>query len=289
VLDPQQVLGIIPHEPVASSRERRWQGATVHVFRDQGPTDIHAEGFSHHLLIMRTQRSVSVWQRRGGHEQSTPAGPGRLELVPAGMQNEWRWTEPLSATHLHLDPLLVFGYIEQAGGDPASCAVRPAFSVDDPILRRHLCALQAVTESGHGVTLYAEALARGVAARVASGYVDSGGYTIEGPRRLSPRQLHLVFDYIDAHLGGNLSLGDLAGVAGISSFHFARLFKTSTGETPHRAVVRLRVHRARRLIESGLSLADVASAVGFSDQSHLHLHYKRAFGETPGQTRRSLR
>jgi AraC-like DNA-binding protein len=42
------------------------------------------------------------------------------------------------------------------------------------------------------------------------------------------------------------------------------------------------------LIEDGLSLADAASAVGFSDQSHLHLHYKRAFGETPGQTRRNL-
>lgn len=288
-LDPQQVLDIIPHNPAVSSRSHGWRGATVDVFRNQGPADIQAGAFSHHLLILRTERAVSVWQRREGREQSTIAGPGQLELVPAGVENEWRWRETLSATHLHLDPLLVRNVIEQAGGDPGPCVLRSAFSFEDPLLCQHIRELQALAESGYSLALHAEALAQGVAARLATGYVDGGKLSIEGPRRLSSRQLRLVCDYIDAHLNDGLSLGQLADVAGISSFHFARLFKASTGDSPHRAVVRMRVHRARRLIEKGLSLADVATAVGFVDQSHLHHHYKRAFGETPGTTRRSLR
>src|SRR5690606_10005732 len=87
---------------------------------------------------------------------------------------------------------------------------------------------------------------------------------------------------IHAHLDQNISLAELAAVAHMSEFHFARLFKHTTGLPPYQFVIHQRVERAKRLIATGrLSLAQIAIDVGFSDQSQLHRHFKRLVGVTP--------
>jgi AraC family transcriptional regulator len=85
-----------------------------------------------------------------------------------------------------------------------------------------------------------------------------------------------------------LSLTDIAGAVHLSSFHLARLFKQSLGVSPHQYLIQLRVNSARWLLSAGSgerSLAEVASAVGFADQSHLARHFKRVTGLTPRQFR----
>jgi AraC family transcriptional regulator len=112
------------------------------------------------------------------------------------------------------------------------------------------------------------------------------------PRRaaIGAPALRRVIEYIDAHLGQGLSLAELAGVAGLSPFHFARVFKRTTGLAPHQFVVRCRVERARDLLVRGqATVADVAAHVGFADQSHLSAHFKRVFGMTPAAFVRSMR
>jgi AraC family transcriptional regulator len=75
----------------------------------------------------------------------------------------------------------------------------------------------------------------------------------------------------------------------LSPFHLARLFKQRLGVSPHRYLVQVRVDNARWLLSAGSgarSLAEIASAVGFADQSHLTRHFKRVTGMTPSQMRR---
>jgi AraC family transcriptional regulator len=68
----------------------------------------------------------------------------------------------------------------------------------------------------------------------------------------------------------------------LGEFHFARLFKQTTGLPPHQFVIHKRVERAKRLIAAGrLSLSQIAIDVGFSDQSQLNRHFKRLVGVTP--------
>jgi len=101
--------------------------------------------------------------------------------------------------------------------------------------------------------------------------------------RLSDEELARLDWHIVANLDTPLTLEDLSSLVGRSRFHFSRLFKLATGVTPHQYVVRRRVERARELLRAGGVIAEVAAAVGFSSQSHLHSHIQRAFGCTPGQ------
>ncbi len=80
-----------------------------------------------------------------------------------------------------------------------------------------------------------------------------------------------------------LELADLAGVAGVTVFQLIESFRRATGLTPHAFLIQLRLNAARRELKQGASLAEVAIANGFYDQSALTKHFKRAYGITPGQ------
>ena len=90
------------------------------------------------------------------------------------------------------------------------------------------------------------------------------------------------------HLGVSISNADLAAEAGVSEFHFIRLFKKATGRTPREHVTRLRVERACGLLRSEpeRTLAWVAGRCGFSNASHLSRAFKASVGVTPGVFRK---
>jgi AraC family transcriptional regulator len=95
-------------------------------------------------------------------------------------------------------------------------------------------------------------------------------------------KLRRVIAYIDARIGDNISLEDLASVAGVSRFHFHRQFKKSLGVTPHDYILRARIERAKGLlIESDLTVGEVSGAVGFVDQSHFSHTFRRLTAMTP--------
>jgi AraC-like DNA-binding protein len=107
---------------------------------------------------------------------------------------------------------------------------------------------------------------------------------------LPPAAMRRVHEYMEAHLHDSIELVELAAIAGLSIFHFARQFKQSAGVTPHYYLIRSRIERARELLAStDLSLSEIAFATGFSDQSHLTRHFRQLIGVTPGQFRWSLR
>jgi AraC-like DNA-binding protein len=81
----------------------------------------------------------------------------------------------------------------------------------------------------------------------------------------------------------NLSLDQLAGLAGLSSFQLIGLFKRTVGLTPHAYLVHVRLKAACRLLRRGGSLADSALTAGFCDQAALNKHFRRCYGITPLQ------
>ena len=107
---------------------------------------------------------------------------------------------------------------------------------------------------------------------------------------LPPAAMRRIREYVDAHLSENVDLPVLAGVAGLSVFHFAREFKRTVGVTPHYYLLKERLERARDLLgRTDLSLSVIALATGFADQSHFTRRFRQILGTTPGEFRRSQR
>jgi len=107
---------------------------------------------------------------------------------------------------------------------------------------------------------------------------------------LPPGAMRRVREHVEGHLSESMDLVELAGVAGLSVYHFARAFKQSTGMTPHHYLVHRRIERAQEMLaRSELPLSEIALAAGFSDQSHLARHFRQMLGMTPGQFRWSQR
>jgi len=106
---------------------------------------------------------------------------------------------------------------------------------------------------------------------------------------LAPAVRRRLADYIDAHLERNITLGMLAEAAGLSEYHFARMFRISFGMAPHAWIAGRRVDRARHLLQtSGLPLQQVADACGYADLSHFSHRFRAAVGVSPRQYRQVL-
>jgi AraC-like DNA-binding protein len=96
--------------------------------------------------------------------------------------------------------------------------------------------------------------------------------------------------WIDAHSHRPIGLEDAAGQAGISPFHFLRLFSDTLGVTPHQYLVRSRLrHAARRLADDNSAITDIAYDVGFGDLSNFVRTFHRAAGASPLRFRQASR
>jgi AraC-like DNA-binding protein len=107
--------------------------------------------------------------------------------------------------------------------------------------------------------------------------------------RRDRRALRLAPDYLAERSERNVGLDELALAAGIGKFRLIRLVREATGQTPHALQLAHRLRAARRRLEAGAPIAETALATGFVDQSHLHRHFVRSMGLTPGAYRRCFR
>lgn len=134
--------------------------------------------------------------------------------------------------------------------------------------------------------LFAESLSVGVALhlRRTRGVKSDAGKHERG--KLTRRQWACIDELIDSGLSSDLSLATLTAAIGLSKPHFVRLFRNTTGTSPHQYVIRRRAERARQLVQgSNLPLVDIAAEVGFANQSHLNRVFLQLYGVTPRSAR----
>jgi AraC family transcriptional regulator len=214
--------------------------------------------------------------------RSTRLKPGDLFVYPQGASMYLSMPLPVELTCIQVAPAVTAAIAEETGCSPEVLG-------EGPLHAEHVMTMAALLEaevrSGYaGGKLYGEHLAYAFAAQLIQGYGASAVGARNG--RLQGGRLAAVLEYIHARANEDLSLHDLARVARLSPFHFSRLFKSSTGVTPHQYVLQWRIEEAKRLLRHGrLQIADIAQQLGFRDQSHFTARFRRITGATPKRWR----
>jgi AraC family transcriptional regulator len=180
--------------------------------------------------------------------------------------------------------------IETASGrSPASVEIMPQFTIRDLTLERiaHQL-LNKISDPAFDSKLRTEFLAQELAEHILQTHTSLDLRPPSRPHTMSPNRLKRAEDFIGANLGQDMSLQDIANAAGMSLFHFAKVFKRATGRSPHQYLTERRMLQARSLLHDGrLSVGEVASAVGLS-QNRFGIVFKRLMRMTPSKFREVL-
>lgn len=133
---------------------------------------------------------------------------------------------------------------------------------------------------------------------IANKFPEAKNESLEGknqhPRIVPERairnpRVELLIAFMIANLQRSISLTELAGVANLSPSHLCRLFKTQTGISPGEYLRRLRMEKARHLLSTSvLSVKQIMAVAGYNSKSHFVCHFRRSFGLTPSEYRRTV-
>lgn len=211
---------------------------------------------------------------------------GQVMFVPGGHRIEGSSDFPSKVRHVVvlLDLELIEDELAKEGGIQAP-DLPFHFDLKDGVIATRMRALQAELESpGLLRRLYVESLSCEIATRLVRQHATKHPALHRGG--LSPRRLSEVKEYIETNLSREITLSDLAAVAGVSEAHFCRAFQKSVGIASHRYIVHRRIELAKRmLVESKLPIVEVALAAGFGDQSHFTKRFRHVVGTTPWRFR----
>jgi AraC family transcriptional regulator len=292
-IGPLDWLKNIPHVAVAASDRLGWVGLEAARYRAAPASEYNPPALTHHwfVLFIRPPQELDLAYEEVKRHMPPPAGS--IVLVPAGSPALWRWSGPRDTLHIYLEPGLVARVAAEAFElDPARLTIPPLGGQDLPHLRAAMLAVDAeLTAGGAGGRLAAQSLANVLAVHLIR-HVLAPRRPERGRDGALPRgRLRAVVEYIEEHLDTGPTLEQLAAVARLSPYHFARQFKRATGLPPHQYVIARRVERAKGLLQGGddFSLAQVAARAGFADQSQFSHHFKRLVGVTPGRFRTPAR
>jgi AraC family transcriptional regulator len=292
-IGPLDWLKRVPFRPDAASDGLGWVGLEATRFRAAPGSELDQPAITHHRLLMITRPPAELELVYDGVKRHVPPPAGSVSLLPAGSPARWRWSGRKDTLNVYLDPPLVARVAAEAFDlDPARVTVPPLDGLDLPHLRAAMRAVEAeLTSGGAGGPLAAESLANVLAVHLIRHVLTPRQPARGRDGALPQRKLCAVVEYIEEHLEASPTLEQIAAVARLSPYHFARQFKRATGLPPHQYVIARRVERARQLLQGGaeLSLAEVAADAGFSDQSQLSHHFKRLVGVTPGRFRTPAR
>ncbi len=226
------------------------------------------------------------WRIAGGSLKQKSIQPGEIGITAKDTPIWGRCFAPSDILIISFSPHLLNAAVADAASS-AKVELAALQHTRDRKMRAIGSLLERETRAGCPTgRLYGEFLGMALAAHVLRTYAVFPLETAEYRGGLPRYRLRHVVDYIQANLSEDNSLQALADLARVSPFHFCRSFKQSTGLSPHRYILQLRIQEAQRLLKkTTLAISDVANRLGFSDQSHFTMVFRRLVGTTPARWR----
>ena len=281
-----EINRVLSHQPIASTRERGWSGITVDLYRAHLNCSEQYPALDHHLICYCPYGTGKLTQGREGKRHTGIISKGVSLLMPAGCVSTWIGNAAPSA-RLRIPVSLMAAAGEQVGRrGVSSVEMRNVFEARDPLIEHmaQIILLEMEREPHPVQALIIEQVSCSLAAHLIRDYNVFDPVAPHEAPSLSKMELMRVVDFIEQNLDRQIGLAELAGIVNVSRFHFARLFKKSTGMTAIRFVEQCRLRRAQSLIaDSDISIAEIAVMTGFADQSHFTRRFHKHVGCTPAE------
>jgi AraC family transcriptional regulator len=237
-----------------------------------GVADLH--------LVLCTAGDVAMRVQADGKPRTRRWHPGSLELMVPGRTSTrgYRVRSALSTVQVHIPSAVVARTAAQLGGPaPDFEALADDLAAGDPLLEQLVRALP-VNQSD----LYAESAAAFLAMHLLT---RGRGTPSKGPEHVAVRAAAAI---MRDRLAEPLTLADIAAEVHLSVYHFVRVFRDATGETPHRHLTRLRIDQARRLLrDTNLPIARIAERCGFASPGALSTAFLGHVGVRPSVYRKN--
>jgi AraC family transcriptional regulator len=215
---------------------------------------------------------------------------GDIGIIPPHSPSRWIMHDDNDIGFLVSLPL---NYLRSIGEenhiDGSQLELMNRFHMRDPVLESICWAMKQEIEAGQpSGPLFLEGVSIALASRLISHHSSLG--TAPSERRgLSKQQLRRVLEFIEENLERDLRLAELSRIAGVSLTQIKALFRESIGTSAHQHIIARRIERAKNLLSgSDLSMAEIAGACGFTHQSHMAKHLRRATGMPPRALKRLL-
>jgi AraC family transcriptional regulator len=247
------------------------------------------------VCIATHPQRTRVIRKAGGQVEDVVSEPGMIWLCPIGVhEDEVIVHSQMELLHLYLPATRFDQFTELCGGRAASAsAVRYLGGVRDDLIREigvaFLAEMQRETSAGR---VLIDGLALALTARLMQAYSTEAVTTeaVTARHALGPARLRRVLEFIHSHLEEDIGVEDLANVACLSPYHFARMFRKSLGVPPHRYISERRIQEAKLLLATtDASLTEIALTSCFSSQANFNRAFRVATGQSPGEYRRKAR
>ena len=248
------------------------------VFRERTRTEI--------LIAIPGERAVAelAYQTADGGPQRQTLSERQVCIIPPGQPHQLIWQHSADLTMILLAPDFLKRMAHESGMKGVELAAQ--YGAFDPVIWHLGRALRGeLRRNGRLDSAYLTSVATILSRHLLSTYATAVRLPLENGG-LPRFKLKRAIEYVHENMVDNISFRDVAAHLRMSAYHFARMFKQSTGESPHRYIVRCRIERAKALLsEARLPISDVAFEVGYKSQSHFTTCFGRLTGVTPAAFR----
>ncbi len=270
--------------PRADLRGRVWQGVAIDELSAYVVSDMTVGPRDHHLLSINLADHPYVRAKRCGRVYESPGLVGEAAIVPAGVESTWDGKVPPHITvRIPADAMIDTASELYIGRRPRA-DIANNFRLRDPFIANMAAIFSLELGRAEHPTqdLLMESLVVALQMHLLRGYTNLPWSDARPPSHVEPAAVRRALDYIEDRPNARISLDELAAAAGLSRFHFSRVFRKQIGMSPAAYVERSRLERAKVMIRLGqLALADIAYALGFADQSHFARRFRRHEGCSP--------
>ena len=271
--------------PTKSSAPVQWGGIALENYTVPAvfiPRHQHPEHFLHVVLSGAVKYEVNT---RGRRFRFT-SRPGTIFLLPRGTVDEVNWAGPTKRTAVAIHPQLLTCALDETAHE-TDIQLTEHWDLIDRHIAALLLEMTADLDDGSPAgTIYGESLANALAVYLLKRYAVRRVTPLVFKGGLPGHRLKRVLDYIAGNLEENISLSQLAAIAGMSPHYFSALFKRSTGRAPHQYVLLQRIERAKQqLRDPKHSIIDAGLDAGFQNPSHFARVFRKVVGITPSSFR----